>query len=120
MPKQPRFAVGQTVIETHPYRHHAHDQPHRQTTVEKVGRLYVTTSSGRRFSIEHSRESIPGDYSSDGAVFTLDEWAERPERAALYAELERLGVTTTIHSATAYRRATVAQLRAIRDTLADQ
>ena len=53
-------------------------------------------------------------------MFTLDEWAERPERAALYAELERLGVTTTIHSATAYRRATVAQLRAIRDTLADQ
>lgn len=109
----PKYTVGQQVMATDRFGTH-------ELVVTRVGRLYVYAKrpgfwNERKFNIENRHEAT--EYSNGGAIFTLEEWADRTARAEAVTELKNLGLQTTWSGVTAFEKATSTQLRAIIDIL---
>jgi len=83
---EPKFKVGQDVMVT------GYRDTGSLVTVARVGRLYVYAGKDwleRKFDIERGNEA--GDYNS-GAIFTLEEWADRENKALATDALRELGI----------------------------
>lgn len=84
--KAPVFTVGQEVVISH-----ANFKP-RKAIVSKVGRKLVTVGKGGSDDVFRIDDRRTNDAYRHGAIFTVEEWAERCARSDLARDLGEMGI----------------------------